>query len=56
MIIAAIVQLVVCVLILRWLLKKKTGERFSKKMVAKLLVFGAIAVCLTFAVSFVLPI
>ena len=56
MIIAAIVQVLVCVLILRWLLKKKTGERFSKKTVVKFLVFGAIAVCLTYAVSFVLPI
>ena len=55
MIIAAIVQFAVCILILRWLLKKKTGERFSKKMIAKLLLFGAIGVCLPFAVMLILP-
>ena len=33
MIIAPVVQFLVCYLILRWLLKKKTGEPFSNKYV-----------------------
>ena len=56
MILAAFVQFAVCFLILLWLLKKKTGEPFAKKTVVKFLLFGALAVVLSFAVSFVLSI
>ena len=56
MFIAFVVQVVVCVLVLRWLLKKKTGEPFSKKMVARLLGFGALSVVLCYVVSDVLSI
>lgn len=56
MIIAPVVQFLVCYLILRWLLKKKTGEPFSNKYVWKCLIFGAISAALPFVVAFVLPI
>ena len=54
MLIAFIVQVVVCILILRWLLKKKTGRPFSKKMVARLLGAGMIAVVACFSISLAL--
>ena len=56
MIVVFAVQVLVCVLILRWLLKQKTGEPFSKKMVAKLLGFGALSVVVFYAITFALPI
>ena len=55
MILAALVQFVVCFLILRWLLKKKTGEPYSRKTVTRFVVFGAIGVVLWFALSLALP-
>lgn len=56
MIVAAVLQFLVCFLILLWLLKKKTGEPFSKKYVAKCLIFGALSAILPFALLFALPI
>ena len=55
MILAAFAQFVVCFLILRWLLKKKTGEPYSKKTVVKFVLFGALGVVLWFCLSLVLP-
>ncbi|MCR4717557.1 MAG: PrsW family intramembrane metalloprotease [Lachnospiraceae bacterium] len=43
-----IVQFVVCIFILKWTLKQKPGERFSKKSVAKFLGFGALSVVVVF--------
>jgi RsiW-degrading membrane proteinase PrsW (M82 family) len=51
MFIAFILQVVVCVLILRWLLKKKPGQPFSRKMVWKLTGAGALAVILGLIIS-----
>ena len=55
MILAALVQFAVCFLILRWLLKKKTGEPYSKKSVVKFVLFGAIGIVLWYCSSLVLP-
>ncbi|MBQ7562971.1 MAG: hypothetical protein IJT16_03155 [Lachnospiraceae bacterium] len=55
MILAAVVQFVVCFLILRWLLKKKTGEPYSGKTIARFILFGAIGVVLWFLLSLALP-
>ncbi len=43
MIIAIIVQFIVCILIMKWVLKQKTGERFSVKAIVRFLVMGALA-------------
>lgn len=43
MFLVPLVQFAVCYLILVWLLKRKPGERFSKKAVAKFLLFGALS-------------
>lgn len=43
MFLVPLVQFAVCYLILVWLLKKKPGERFSKKTVAKFLLSGALS-------------
>ncbi len=51
MIFAFIVQLVVCLLIMRWILKQKTGEKYSKKVVVKFFIFGVIAVVFALTVS-----
>ncbi len=51
MIVIFAVQAVVCVLILKWLLKKKTGAPYSKKMIAKLLGFGALSVIVFFSIT-----
>ena len=56
MIIVAIIEFVVCFLILKWLQKKKTGEPYSKKKVARFLIFGALALIFALGISFVLPI
>ena len=55
MILIALVQFIVCFFILRWLLKKKTGEPYSKKTVMKFVLFGAIGVVIWFCLSLVLP-
>ena len=55
MILAALVQFAVCFLILRWLLKKKPGEPYSKKSVVKFVLFGAIGIVLWYCSSLVLP-
>ena len=55
MILVALVQFAVCFLILVWLLKKKTGEPYSKKTVVKFVLFGAISVVLHFCLTQVLP-
>ena len=39
----AFLQILVCVLILIWMLKRKTGNAFSRKAIAKYLLFGAIS-------------
>ena len=56
MIIVFAVEAAVCFLILKWLLKKKTGEPFSRKMVAKLLGFGALSIIVFMAITLFLPI
>ena len=55
MLLAAVVQFAVCFLILRWLLKKKTGKPYSKKTVVRFILFGAIGVVLWFCLSLALP-
>lgn len=56
MIIVPIIQFIVCFLILKWLIKKKTGEPFSRKTIVKFLLFGAISVVAVFAVMLPIPI
>ena len=51
MILVPIVQLAVCLLILRWLLKQKPGERFSKKAVWRFLLFGVLSAIVLLALS-----
>ena len=55
MILVAIVQFAACFLILRWLLKKKPGEPYSKKAVVKFVLFGAIGIVLWYCFSLVVP-
>ena len=56
MIFAALAQFAVCFLILAWVLKKKTGEPYSRKAVIKFVLFGALGVILFFCLTLVLPI
>ncbi len=42
MIFAVILQFVVCFFIMKWVLKQKPGEKYSKKTVAKFFVIGAL--------------
>ena len=56
MIFVALAQFAVCFLILLWLLKKKPGDPFSKKTVAKFVLFGALSMILCLGLTFVLPI
>jgi hypothetical protein len=51
-----ILELVVCYFLLKWLLKRKTGEPFSKKTVAKFLGLGALSVVVALGFSIVTPI
>ena len=51
MFVAAIAQFAVNILVLIWILKKKPGERFSKKTVVKSLLCGM----LVLVVGFLLP-
>ena len=53
--IIALLQVIITVLILLWVLKKKTGEPYSKKSVVKFVGFGMIAVVLVLGVSLMLP-
>ena len=46
MILAAIAQFAVCFLILAWVLKKKTGEPYSRKAVINFVLFSALGVIL----------
>ena len=39
-----LIEVLVCVLIIRWILKQKRGERFSKKFITKSLLLGIAAV------------
>lgn len=54
MIIVGIVQIIVVILVTRWLLKKKNGEPFSKKAVAKYFIFGVLSSLLAFVIDLVL--
>lgn len=56
MILAALAQFAVCFLILAWVLKKKTGEPYSRKAVIKFVLFGALGVILFFCLTLVLPV
>ena len=56
MIVLAVVEIVICILILRWLLKKKAGEPYSKKSVTRFFIFGALALVVALGISFILPI
>jgi Trk-type K+ transport system membrane component len=56
MIFAALAQFAVCFLILAWVLKKKTGEPYSRKAVIRFVLFGALGVILFFCLTLVLPI
>ena len=41
MLIVAVIEVIVSIMIIRWLISKKTGEPFSRKTVLKTLLFGA---------------
>lgn len=41
MLIVAVIEVIVSLLIIRWLIRKKTGEPFSRRTVLKILLFGA---------------
>lgn len=56
MIIVPIIEYLVCFLILKWLIRQKTGEPFSKKAIVKFLLLGAISVVAVFAVMLPFPI
>ncbi len=56
MIIVPIIEFIVCFLILKWLIRQKTGEPFSKKAIVKFLLLGAISVVAVFAVMLPFPI
>ena len=56
MILAAILQFAVCLFILVWLLKKKTNEKFTKKTVAKFILFGALSLAVSLTISMLSPI
>ncbi|RKM55387.1 PrsW family intramembrane metalloprotease [Butyrivibrio sp. CB08] len=56
MILVFVVQLIVCVLILKFLIKRKVGEPFSKKAVAKFFGFGGLALIVALVISMVLSI
>lgn len=56
MIFVVLVQCAVATLILLWVLKKKTGQPYSKKAIAKFVLFGALSVVLCLGLTFVLPI
>ena len=51
MIFAALAQFAVCFLILAWVLKKKTGEPYSRKAVIRFVLFGALGVILFFCLT-----
>ncbi len=50
MFVIILIQIIVCVLILRWLLKQKAGEPFSRKAVVKLLLWGAVSYVATWVI------
>lgn len=56
MIVLAVVEVAICILILRWLLKRREGEPYSKKSVARFFIFGALALVVALGISFILPI
>ena len=41
MVIVAVIEVAVSLLIIRWLVKKKTGEPFSRKAIRKFVLLGA---------------
>ncbi len=53
MILVLIPQFVVCILIMRWVLKQKPGEKYSKGSVGKFFLFGGLATVLSFVFSMV---
>ena len=56
LVLAPVVQFLVCFLILRWLLKKKPGEPYSKKTVVRFVLFGALSTVLNLVLMSVTPI
>lgn len=56
MILAVLVSLIISIVILSFLLKKKPGERFSKKTVWRFVLFGALSLIVPLALSMVFPI
>ena len=55
MIIVAVIEVIVCFIILKWLLKCKNGEKFSKGFIIKTLLFGLLSTIIVLAISFVIP-
>ncbi len=51
MIIATLLQFVVCFLIMRWVLKQKTGEKYSRKSVIVFFVIGVVSTVLALILS-----
>ena len=56
MLLFAIADTIVVILLITWLLKKKQGEKFSKKFAFKALGFGALAVIICLVLSSVLSV
>ena len=56
LILVLIVEFLICFLILRWLLKKKTGAPYSKKTVIRFVLFGALSTVLNVVLMLVTPI
>lgn len=56
MFIAFVLQVIVCFLILKWLLKNKDGEPYSKKAVIKFFGFGALSTVACLVTTSILPI
>ncbi len=55
MLIVAVIEVVVSLLIIRWLIKKKTGEPFSRKTILKITCLGALSAFIIMIASLFAP-
>ncbi len=55
MIIVAVIEVIVSIMIIRWLIKKKTGEPFSRKTILKIILLGALAAFIIMIASLFSP-
>ena len=54
-VIIAIVEVIVCVLIIRWILNQKAGEKFSGKFVRRMILLGLLSAILVLAIGILIP-